>query len=360
MKFGGPDKELELRYAAIEAAIASGSLPQDNVVRLLEKTVEGVLDSNGELVNLGIKKKFFGIGMDKLLGLVKNPEINRMYENLLIMAQEPSWNGVYAAAISTGAAVASVEKGIIEYGEFNGDRYLDLAKRCLENVARNGMAKMDTRKYAVEAFRNFEDAEARQTVIRILNEARKTRTAPIIRAARESLEYMKLWEEVKKVRAHKKRLTEAEDTEEGLQRIYIDMTLTAVETVLTGMGDKKRSDDVLVAVNQLVISGADPAAMKDMIGEKTMDVVRGDVETALLFALVKGDKRVKEDAKRGLVTIGSERVRGILKNMAQGRTDETAKIAWSALLDIQKKKNPGLPLPPFPKAAPRPKPRLTR
>lgn len=255
-------------------------------------------------------------------------------------------------AISIGAALAS--------GMLDGEER-QVAKKCLLNAAMNGDEY--SRKFAVEALAHItDDGMLKKQLI----ELERTGSERVTNAASYSLKTIREKDEVETMKADLECLTGIEYTDvTGPQRWYIEIVFDAVERVLTQIDNRKKRQEVLVALKQLSSYGATAGPMEELIDKHSLGMIKKNVENALVHALVHGDRQMVEEAKDGIRKSSSERVIGILDKVADRQREESGALnsKGSMIRDLvaqmQKKKfGHSLP-PPLPRKASRaPKQRM--
>jgi hypothetical protein len=117
------------------------------------------------------------------------------------------------------------------------------------------------------------------------------------------------------------------------QMMYVECVFDAVEKVL-GAGPRTDIEkmEYQAALKQLTTFGADPGAMKGLLDNHTLKLIRRNVENALLHALVASDFR--DLACAGLEKIGSDRIEEVLdKIVARIGESSPAGIAASEALE---------------------------
>ncbi len=203
------------------------------------------------------------------------------------------------------------------------DVSLRLATKCLINAARYGSE--EGRRYAVEALSLLRD---QVNVKRELIEIAKHDASAVVReAAEKGLREIRERSELDIARADAEMLLGLVYTDErSAQMKYIGTVFSAVEKIFTETGKPGKERDVWVAALQLRSFGADSTdmqAMRETIRPNDLDIIRKNVENALIHAVIHGDERTRKEAERGLLNIGSARIMQILQAISARERDET-------------------------------------
>ena len=332
--------------ATVDIMAQKNNLPEAEVNRLWEAVIEGAFNGHQKVAELGLRVD----------GMTQDAEGGRIYGSVWALTAAPKAEAVYSPTIATGAAVVRAQNDTLEIPGFDKEKFLKLAKRGLINVVRNG--NPEAQPFAVEALRNFRDKEGIRA--ELLAIARERKDPRLMNAIIDSLMQLGLEGQLELVQRDKKMLYSTTCQDETLPgRLYIDMMFDAVEKVLLGVGNPEKNDEITIALTQLARSGIKGGPGGDLLDEASLEVVQKNVEDALLYALISGDKEQKEKAGEGLASIGGERVVTILsklvrKEMPSEVMSERGKAAKAVLAriygDVTPKDVVSIP-PPVPKAA---------
>lgn len=322
--------------------LENGMLLQSDMVRLWEAVVEGSLKGSREAARLGLKMSESS----------QEPEIRELYEDLIPLAYYSNHEKAFRQTISTGASIVRVQNGSIKSNGFEPAKYLELAKRCLLKIVREGNDY--AKPFAVEALRNLEDQEGVKN--ELIAMAQRQNDPKLMTTVFESLTRIRKDEELEIARSDRQMILEAGEYDETTPgRLYVEMLFQSIETVLSDVGKKGRETGVTAAVMQLANAGITTETPGELLDELSIKLVQKNIENALFHALCYGTKRMKDEAADGLAAIGGERVTYTLKKIMERECDpkglnEIGNAARTVLLKIHSKENPGLP-PPLPPAA---------
>ncbi|MBU0532368.1 hypothetical protein KKB44_02640 [Candidatus Micrarchaeota archaeon] len=320
--------------ATVTDLIDRRHLSQSQIIQLWECTIKAALRGVDAVNPVGFK-----------LAETGEVEIRDIYEDLFALTIFSHLGSSFRQTISTGANVVKVQNDCIKCRDFDKERYLELAKRCLINVVKNGHENSQV--FAVEGLRNFEDRTGiREELLRI---AQRKNDAQLMKAIEGSLAEIRIKNEIEIAHADRKLILETDyydDTTPG--KLYIDIIFGAVETVFTDMG--KNNYAVMGAIVQLSRAGIKSANMDGILDVGTQQIIAKNIENALLHALTHGTEEMREEAKQGLVEIGSDRTMQILDRIAERERNEIGKTARTAFARIHSKKYPGIAPPPPPSA----------
>lgn len=357
-----------------KALIEVKRLDKAEQMQLWNAAIEGTLRGH---------KEAYWFGFGTLADTTKDPEVLGIYLDLVHLAVDVSYlrdlrelckreedkinidtmiEQTFQPVIRTGAAVVHVKAGIVEARGFDAERFLELAKRCLLKAVQNGTE--ETKMFAVEALRNFsgKQHDIKEQLVRL---AKATNDPKLMETVMESLEQMRPYEEAEVARSDLRMVLEAND-DVGPSKLYAEMVFGAVEEVYTLMGQPLLNDDLKVAVMQLKNCGIGSKEKTEglMLDDITVQLIRKNVENALVYALRSDDELIRADAVEALSLLGGSRVEAILQRVSarEARDDgmsSTGKAAREVLLNLHRKERPNLP-PPLPPAALRDKQKAQR
>ncbi len=341
--------------AGVRAVVTSGILSKQDVPRLWESIITGMLKQNGKK-NRRARKKLARLGYE--LSEMSHP-LNWIYDDLLILAGYPGTPTAYAQTIKTGANVVRVKESEIREKGFDGKKYLEMAKGCLLNALRQGTETytVETKKYAAVVLRHFEyDPEVKKTLLDVTKSIREVKS--VKEAAEESLAHIRVNREGATALGDKLLLM----LNYPPHAIYFEYLYNAIGTVMESADVLEKTTEVEIAVKQIATLYKKVGPAEGTFNREGLKIVKEDVENALLHALSNGNKEIREEAMVGLEAIGGNRVEGILvKIIKRDERGKEARDAAVALFKSIKKKRFGerLPLPSLPKKPKRPqRPRL--
>jgi hypothetical protein len=349
----GIEENSKYSLLTAKALIEMNNLNQPEIVQLWHAVIEGTLKGNRDAFMLGLE----------LADVSQDPEVEKLYNDLAFLAGSPSHSDACRPVISSGAAVVRVKAGLVESKGFDGEKFLELAKRCLLNAVKDGTD--ETRLFAVEALRNFsgEQHEIKKELIKLASISNDTK---LMEAVMESLEQIRPYEEAEIARSDLQMIMEANADDTGPVKLYTEMVFGAVEDIYTLMGQPLLNDDLKVAVMQLNNCGIGSKENTDglMLDDITVQLIRKNVENALVYALRSSDEGIRADAVEALTELGGSRVEAILQKVSEREARDdgmttTGKAAREVLVRIHRKEKPELP-PPLPPAALREKQKAQR
>ncbi len=311
----------------IEKRLSCRALALPEIIRVWEAVIEGVQNGGPNAAAL------VNFGRDKLSSASQDPEVGKMYENVLSAQAYPKVSVAYVFVIGIGAALARMSQG--EAPErLNKATYLRLAKAALLNVVANG--NDDAKKYAAEGLRFIKDMDVWNELVTL---AKGSSDTPLRAAAGESAGYIRVENEIAAARADRALLLEAFPDPTAPQGMYIECIFTAVEKVLGRKPvSKEEQMEASIAVKQLSSFGANPGLLAGLFDQESLSRIQSNVENALLHVLTSGyPKAAVDEAASGLERIGSERVEGILDRIVArvGEQSEAGAAASDALAGVR-------------------------
>jgi hypothetical protein len=371
---GGIEEGREDSIGIAKAMLEVKNVSQAELVQLWNAAIEGTLKG---------KKASYWFGFSDLSDRTKDPETLGIYLDLVHLAVDVSYlrdlrglckkdedkegidnliENTFQPVIRTGAAIVHAQAGLIGAKGFDTDRFLKLAKRCLLKAV--GQGTDETRLFAVEALRNF-SGKQHEVKERLVGLARITNDAKLMGAIMESLEQIRPYEEAEVARSDLRMILEAND-DIGPTKLYSEMVFSAIENVYTLMGQPLLNDELKVAVMQLKNCGIGSKDKAEglMLDDITVQLIRKNVENALVYALRSDEEGIRADAVEGLSQLGGSRVEAILQRISEREARDdgmsaTGKAARQVLLNLHRKEKPNLP-PPLPPAALREKRKAQR
>lgn len=317
--------------AAVNTMPPEKRVTQVQINRLWEAVIEAVLEGHEKALKLGLK----------INEMAQEPMGCDRYMNVLLLAGRPGSKNTYGPTIRTGAAVVLVQAGNIETPGFDKDKFLNLAKRALINVVRNGDSA--ARPFAVEALRVFEDREGIKE--ELLAIAGTNKDPKVMKVIVESLMELDLEGQLELVRKERKLLTGTVYQNDSLPgKLYIEMIFDAVEKVLVEIRNPEKRDGVMIAITQLAKSGISGDDGNEMLDDASLRIVQKNAEDALLYAVIRGDTEQKEIAMEGLLSIGSQRIMPALKStLERDEATGTLSIPGRRILKRMKRVPPPIP-----------------
>lgn len=312
--------------AGVAGSLQRQALCQADIVRVWEAALEGIQNGRNSV-------ELSRFAMKMLTEATQDPETGKMYENVLALQMYPKVAQAYVPAIGIGASLVRINEGNVPAKL--GPNYVQLAKNCLFNAMNKGTE--DVRKFAAEALRHIPDADVRQALAAV---ARDGEVPAVKEAAGESVAFIRTGREIDRARKVKQSLlTDGYPDPTSPQQMYVECVFSAVERVLGRRpATAVEKTEFEIAVRQLASSGAEPGEMAAFFDEKSLQVMRTNVENALIYALTNGPSpRSKEDAAGGLEKIGGDRVEAILDRIVErhGESDHTGRAASDALAGIR-------------------------
>jgi hypothetical protein len=271
----------------------------------------------------------------------------------------------FRQVISTGAALMKVAQG-----ETSDGRFAEVAEGCLVNALRFANAEVTVyaaealsavghdardqlsdriwegtmRKDAIEAYITLfkQDKVALYTLVVMAEKsydvrkelsgiARDTDNA-ISRLAGQVMAQIRIRDELDSVVQDREFLCDLLPDSTSPQRAYIECVFDSVERIL---GGAPTDLEYQIALKQLSTFGADPGAMKELLDDHTLKLIKKNVENALLHALATSG--FKAIAAAGLEKIGSDRIEHILERI-EARGGEGAHTASETLERIRGRK----------------------
>lgn len=332
----------------LDAAVSSRTISQPETGRAMKAITEAILGGKGDT------GKLFGIGTN-ICETYKNLEARDMYEKLFMLAAYPVNPIAYVSIIGVGAAAVRINNGEVGTCEVDKEWYLKTARICLIRAIRptetrvkmgQGMTEAECKKklgmtvgdmeqnlvFVIEALRNLDGPEIRDGLVSIIqNGFGKT----VKCAAGQSIGPIRIREELSMAKTDREFLlasTYPDPT--GPQSMYVECIFGAVETAYSPIAD---GVEMAIAIKQLSSFGARGEVVRELFDADSLTLITRNVENALLHALMHPDAKIREGAARGLQSIGSDRVEGILERIVAriGDGNETGALASEALSIIR-------------------------
>ena len=332
------------------------SLHQSEITRIWSIIIDGMRHAT-EIGDVNRRSRL----MDFTLWLsgVRQEEATRSrYEDLAAIYGLTNSTLYPVAVTRTAATVAKVAKSDTPGGEV----YLMLAKDALLMVLEHG--EFENRKTAAAGLAHIPDPEVRAKLTAM---AQHGPSDELKEAAGESIAAMRNAIELNLVISDRDLLLDVEYPDQNdPRRECLEQMLDAARVVLEANG-REQGEDYAVAVKQLSVFGSSPDELATYFyGKRERRILARmmeHTENALLRAVLRAnDDETREEAARGLESIGSDRVEGILEKMACriGEDSKVGRLVTGTLETIMMDKCEIVDVQALPPKRPRPAPRRKR